>query len=51
MQAHVAKIPGVEEDVAELKQDGKIIKAAVTGQSAELHEHDQRLNRLETDAA
>jgi predicted nucleic acid-binding Zn-ribbon protein len=35
----------------ELKDDVRTIKASVTGQSAQIHDHDERITRLETDAA
>ncbi len=48
MQKNVAKIPAIEEDVAELKQDVKIVKAAVTDTSKQQGDHEDRISRLET---
>lgn len=48
MQAKVAKLPKMEEDVAELRQDMKIVKAAVTDASRQVHDHERRITRLET---
>lgn len=39
IQTKVAKLDGIERDVAELKRDMKVVKAAVTDLSHELAEH------------
>ena len=39
MQQKVAKLDGIERDVAELKQDVRVIKAAVVDVSRDLAEH------------
>lgn len=39
IQTKVAKLDGIERDVAELKRDMKVVKAAVTDLSRELAEH------------
>ncbi len=39
MQKKVAKLDGIERNVAELKQDVKTIKAAVSNLSSELADH------------
>jgi len=39
MQKKVAVLPRVEQDVAELKQDMKVVKAAVTATNRDLAEH------------
>lgn len=51
IQTQVSKITKIEEDVDELKQDMKVVKAAVTDTSRELHALDQRVGRLEAKAA
>lgn len=43
----VAKLGHIEEDVKELKQDMKIVKAAVTDLSHQVHDHEHRISRLE----
>ena len=47
MQRNVAKIPAIEQGVTELKQDMKIVKAAVTDLSRQVHDHERRLTQLE----
>ena len=39
MQKKVAVLPRVEQDVAELKQDTKVVKAAVTATNRDLNKH------------
>jgi len=39
MQNKVAVLPRVEQDVAELKQDMKVVKAAVTATNRDLKKH------------
>lgn len=48
MQKQVNKIPGVEEDLQEIKTDIKVIKAAVVDTSNQVHDHEHRLTKLET---
>lgn len=47
MQKHVAKLPKMETSIEELKQDMKIIKAAVTDMSNQQNDHEQRISQLE----
>lgn len=47
MQRNVAELPAIKEDIGELKQDMKIIKAAVTDLSHQVHDHEHRISRLE----
>lgn len=47
MQQQVARIPAIEADVAELKQDMKVVKAAVTDQGRQVHDHGRRIGNLE----
>jgi len=46
-QAAAAVLPSMQADIAELKQDMKIVKAAVTDLSRQSNDHEQRLTRLE----
>ena len=48
LQKNVSEIPSMKEDLTELKQDTKVIKAAVTDMSREQKEHNQRITKLET---
>ena len=43
----VARLEAIEQDVAELKQDMKVVKAAVTDMSRQLADHELRITRLE----
>lgn len=43
----IHKIPKMEVDIAELKTDVKVIKAVVTATNVEVHDHEQRITRLE----
>lgn len=47
MQKNVAKIPGIEQSVNELKQDMKVVKAAVTDLSHQVTDHERRIGGLE----
>ena len=47
MQKHAAKIPYVEETVTELKEDMKIVKAAITDASKQQNDHERRITQLE----
>lgn len=47
MQDKVKLIPAIAEDVAILKADMKIVKAAITDTNKELHSLDRRVTRLE----
>lgn len=47
MQKHVAKIPYIEETVTELKEDMKIVKAAITDVSKQQNDHERRVTQLE----
>lgn len=48
MQAKIAELPQIATDVAELKQDIKIVKAAVTDVSSKLSDHERRLLQFES---
>jgi septal ring factor EnvC (AmiA/AmiB activator) len=50
MQQHITKIPQLQEDIHELKQDMRVVKAAVTDTNRELHELDKRVTQLEATA-
>ena len=50
MQEKVDKIPQMQEDVGELKQDMKVVKAAVTDTSRQVNNHEHRITRLEAAA-
>lgn len=50
MQDDVKHIPKMREDIAELKGDTKIIKAAVTDTSKDVHRLDRRMDTLEARA-
>ncbi len=39
MQQKVALLPAMQQDIAELKQDMKVVKAAVTATNRDLKEH------------
>ena len=45
--AMAAHLEHVEQDVSELKQDMKIVKAAVTDLSQQVANHERRITRLE----
>ncbi len=47
MQKHVAKIPYIEETVTGLKEDMKIVKAAITDVSKQQKDHERRITQLE----
>lgn len=47
MQTQVARLPKIEEDVTELKQDTKIIKAAITDLSHQVVDHEHRITASE----
>ncbi len=47
MQINVSKIPSIEAGVAELKQDVKVIKAAVTDVSVKQQGYEVRLTQIE----
>lgn len=51
IKRQVAKIPNLEEKVDQLGSDMKVIKAAVTDMSHQVHDHERRITRLETKAA
>ena len=42
-----ARLDRIEQNVVELKQDVKVIKAAVTDVSHQVSNHEQRISRLE----
>ena len=46
MQRNVAKLPSMEQDISELKQDTKIVKAAVTDVSRQVHDHERQIAQL-----
>jgi hypothetical protein len=45
------KIESIDGRLSVVEQDVKIIKTAVTDISVQLHDHERRINRLETKAA
>lgn len=47
MQKQVSQLPTMQQDINELKQDVKVIKAAVTDQGKQLHDHEGRIGKLE----
>jgi hypothetical protein len=47
MRKHVALLPNVQSDIAELKQDVRVIKAAISDMSHQLADHEYRITRLE----
>jgi len=47
MQRNVAELPAMKQDIAELKQDMKIVKAAITDVSHQVQDHERRLTDLE----
>ena len=47
MQSMVAKIPNMEEDLAELKSDVQVIKTVVTDISKRQNQHEVRITKLE----
>jgi uncharacterized protein involved in exopolysaccharide biosynthesis len=47
MQGNVAKIPKIEKDIAELKQDVRVVKAVVTDISKQQQKHEKRITTLE----
>jgi septal ring factor EnvC (AmiA/AmiB activator) len=47
MQKNVAKLPSIETDIRELKQDMKVVKATVTDLSHQVNDHEHRITRLE----
>jgi hypothetical protein len=48
MQEQLKDLAPLKADVAELKSDMKVVKAAVTDQSRQVHDHEQRITRLES---
>jgi hypothetical protein len=46
MQAKITQLP-TRQEFNELKQDTKVIKAAVTDTSRQVHDHERRITRLE----
>ncbi len=51
MQKQVAEIPAIKRDIGELKDDMKVVKAAVTDISRQANDYDHRITRLEAKAA
>ncbi len=47
MQKQVAELPAIREDIGELKDDMKVVKAAVTDRSRQLQDHVRRIGDLE----
>jgi len=47
MQRAVAALPEMKQDIAELKADMKVVKAAITDVSRQLADHELRITRLE----
>jgi len=50
MQVHVAKIPKIEAAVERLEADMHVVKAAVTANSRDIHDHERRITVLEAGA-
>ncbi len=48
MQKNVALIPEMREDISEMKQDIKVLKAALTDTNHQVQDHEVRISRLET---
>lgn len=44
-------LPDMQNDIQELKDDMKVVKAAVTSNSRQLDDYEDRITRLETNAA
>lgn len=51
MQQNVAKIPPMQEDIAELKADVQLVKAAITDTSRQVNDLEERATKLEVGAA
>jgi hypothetical protein len=47
MQQKVNALPRIETEIAELKADMKVVRAAVTDTSRQVHDIDRRVTRLE----
>lgn len=50
MRQDIQALPALKEDVHELKQDMKVVKAAVTATNQDIKRLDQRVTRLEAAA-
>lgn len=50
IKLQVAKIPAIQDDLHELKNDMKAVKQAIKDTNADLRELDARVTRLETSA-
>jgi len=50
IKQQVAKIPTLRDDVAELSDDMKAVKAALRETNSDIHTHEHRLTRLENNA-
>ncbi len=48
MQQKVAVLLTIQRDIAELKQDMKVIKASVRSLASQVHDHEMRISGLET---
>jgi polyhydroxyalkanoate synthesis regulator phasin len=47
MQQKVAVLPAMQQDIAELKQEMKVVRAATTDTSRQVHDLERRVSRLE----
>ncbi len=47
MQRHVAHIPQMRDDIAELKSDMKVVKAVLKDTNRQVHSHERRISALE----
>lgn len=47
IQRNTADLPGIRADIAELKSDMKIVKAAATDVSKQQNDHEHRIAQLE----
>ena len=48
IQQKVSALPAMQQDIDELKQDVKVVKASVRSMSSQMHDHEFRISGLET---
>lgn len=51
IQKQVAEIPSMTEEIADLRDDMRAVKAAIAATNEDVQDHDKRLTRLETSTA
>jgi predicted nucleic acid-binding Zn-ribbon protein len=51
IQKQVAKIPSMTEEIAEVRDDMRAVKAAIAATNEDVQDHERRLSKLETSAA